>query len=723
MARVAKQNGQEAAPVISLQQLRSFQKRLNHVFQAYRDGHENPLCLPQGCNDTYSDYLPYPSVEGGCAKVEHGLLRQAPRRRPSYRGRPYGVFKHRTLAAIDEVRRPRVINKLNSAARRLFGVGIRFRRVLNIGGMGLVALFEARNNSGLYNKCVAKIALERELEPQLAIEKSMMRLFHGAPHIVQQHTIDELRALPGGRPSSPVQGELPSEPPQLPPQIDMFFQDLVEGPSDVLLLEYLPDGSLDHWIAKAVELGVPFSNETCWRMLHCLAKGCLAMKYPPASHPTAAGLPVETELRELATKTKDNDSMDVDGYPPCMDDAGVIHLDLDPTNILVDTSGLRVVDATSSSSSRGHTRVPKLKVSDFGLAVERTQLTTSAVNTWDVRPRGKLDFYLPEQWTAEWDAVKDHPSHEGALVAGQYSERSNVYHAGAIMLAVILRIAPLAPFSIQPVVVRNWEHPAYPAGMHDTGAFMEKYGSSSIRTIQTLAWPLDEQPYTTCHEWRLRELIMRCAAYMPSERPSAGELLRLVEGRLKEGFSNDEAAKADENISASSLFTAENMPGEPLPERAYNDLYGAIGARPSEAKRYLPQVNTIKKPTEAFWRQWFQEMAVQRSDTQLKERNEVKKAVRVPVFKRSPPRSGTDTAQEQQPLEVSLVLDTPPRSESPERYFRWGTKMSIDESSNSAWSIRDFFSRHEAGDDGRITQSGWPSAPSPYGGFSGPLSQ
>ncbi|KAH7635320.1 hypothetical protein B0T09DRAFT_405410 [Sordaria sp. MPI-SDFR-AT-0083] len=126
-----------------------------------------------------------------------------------------------------------------------------------------------------------------------------------------------------------------------------------------------------------------------------------------------------------------------------------------------------------------HDRTPILKLIDFGLAQEMKvgdldRMTTE--NLWLGRKNGKTGYFLPEQFTREWEAVVDPPDAQNARVAGQYSWKSNLWQFG----------------------MRYQDFPTY--GYH----FLDQqYDHVSLR---------------------LRHLVARCLCEVPDDKPSFEEL-------------------------------------------------------------------------------------------------------------------------------------------------------------------------------------------------------
>lgn len=591
-----------------LYKFRSYQKSINAAFANYRDGNLNARDYRTTIRQDVLDSMKHPSVADR-KKVDHKVIQTKPeldKIRKDIKLRDYRINKRYSLGNLAPNERPATRNKINFVARRLFRAGIRFRRILSCGGMGMAALFETQNSvTGLYNKCVAKISLLAGEQHNMEREKAMTRLLSGAPHIVQMLTVDQLRALPGGYKTQPVGGDMPDDPTTChKSDDDATLKNMVHSAKDVMILEFLPFGSLDHWIAKSEQLGVGFSNEVCWHLLLCLAKACLAMKYPTACQPK--DLPVEADLDRYTPQAKkkvqpvagidpDSDEDDDDdgrAVPASVSEVhNIVHFDLDPSNVLVDASN------EGCGKVCGNARIPKLKVADFGIAVDGSKVDfDDAKVAWNNRFCGKPVYYAPEQWTAEWMAVTDNPRADGAEIAGQYGEKTNVYQVGLILQAIMLRKAVNSTPHISFVPMRSWQHPNFPQHLNDPDEFegavqdaIKTKKPNGVQMIPTVAWMLNDKLLraewwakkvggkkqapkpTKMYEWRLREMVMRCAAYEPHVRPSAAELVRLVEARLADGGFGDGAAEAE------LLFAEANKPVEPQPKRAYKNLIGAVG--------------------------------------------------------------------------------------------------------------------------------------------------
>ncbi len=307
-----------------------------------------------------------------------------------------------------------------------------------------------------------------------------------------------------------------------------------------------------------------FDEETCWRMMLCLARGCVTLKYPPTQQP--AGVPLEPTLAYLAAP---GNTPPVNGH--------IVHFDIDPSNVLVDAEGFVAAGgapAAAGGAGCNHMLAPVFKLTDFGLArtVDATKLRSTTA-MWKMRTFGKTYFLAPEQWSGEWEIVKDLPSTAGTTVAGLYNDKTNVYQVGGVMMCVMLLSLPedlTVPSQLIMEMVRvfNWTHPRYPSPPR-----------RAKRDLTTRAWALDRDPTALqLYPWRLRELVMRCMAYNPAERPDPEELVDLIETRISEGFAAPPAPAAGVAVgtSAPAMFTNANKPVERQPRRAYYDNRGAV---------------------------------------------------------------------------------------------------------------------------------------------------
>ena len=392
--------------------------------------------------------------------------------------------------------------------------------------------------------------------------------------------------MSGGYPTDQVDGAWPADPSTLPEPTIGQVQEADADPG-IMLTEYLPFGSLDHWIAKAAELQEDFSNEACWRMLLCLAKACMSMKYPPGMRSTEA------------------DAIDL------------VHFDLDPTNVLVDgapmlahakthseqqannsesmMSGVQyeeseelfensdASDASMASGSDGsrayipkqkqctHDRSLHLKVADFGLAtVVDDAARASDRDLLTLRSRGKARYFPPEQWTAEWDAVHRNPAHENMDIAGQYSSKTNIYQIGMVMVSMMTRMLPEPYPRVFPVKIRDFGHASH-SYLDQTP---EDFAQLPLRIVNSPAWVVLQQDCVWRYEVSLRELIIRLTAYEPAERPKPEDLVRIVEQRIDYGFAGTEY----QPLSDWQWITSANMPTECQPVKGYTLSTGAVPA-------------------------------------------------------------------------------------------------------------------------------------------------
>ncbi|KAA8629285.1 hypothetical protein SMACR_08761 [Sordaria macrospora] len=143
----------------------------------------------------------------------------------------------------------------------------------------------------------------------------------------------------------------------------------------------------------------------------------------------------------------DHPQVDDGGYmmpekPGVSPGTGMFHFDIDPQNGRLHLTKGKVASTHPQFEimTDRHDRTPILKLIDFGLAQEMKvgdldRMTTE--NLWLGRKNGKTGYFLPEQFTREWEAVVDPPDAQNARVAGQYSWKSNLWQFG--MVSPVLR--------------------------------------------------------------------------------------------------------------------------------------------------------------------------------------------------------------------------------------------------------------------------------------------
>lgn len=124
---------------------------------------------------------------------------------------------------------------------------------------------------------------------------------------------------------------------------------------------------------------------------------------------------------------------------------------------------------------------------------------------WIFRMMGKPQFFLPEQFTQEWDFQAsinlDYLRNEET--AGNYHWWSNLYQVGWIMWSLITHCYPPAPPPLWP-----YQYPAI--GDDDEDVTVKGY---------TYGGHLVNEAYTD-YDRSLREIIMRMLDHNPRHRPS-----------------------------------------------------------------------------------------------------------------------------------------------------------------------------------------------------------
>ncbi|EFX03165.1 hypothetical protein CMQ_3094 [Grosmannia clavigera kw1407] len=516
-------------------QFRIRQRLRNRLASVYRSGGDmfNPANLQIDEAD------PFPPLQDR-AQLVHGFI--PPRDIRIYNPAAMIVRKAATVRDLGNDERARHTRLcINRIAKRALRAGIRYRRLLSFGGMGVTCLFEVKNMQGMYNKCVVKIA-KPDCEEELYCEKTIMNTLKGAPHIVQIKTARELRGLPGGYASQAVNGAMPQEPPVSVRATDM---NEVDRDPSILMMEYLRMGTLGHWIEKVDSLNSTPPDDVLWQMFACLVDGCIAMAYPPRYQEQNVGknsmleyVPAEDELRRNRRNQK------VCNY---------VHFDLDPSNVLVD-----------GFDNGEHNMVPRIKIADFGTTLKADlNFMNNKQRLWSQRFIGKQGYLMPEQWTAEWELVEGNPLRnepEACRIAGSFDERSNIWQIGMVMLNLITCLGPETP----PYARNVRLHRNGPNDVLHRGYRIQN------RVVLTHGYMLNDAKLRVV-ERELREVVMACLAYKPEQRPLLEDLLDICDARLHADFPNANPHWAP------MMFSALNYPDEKDPTDPYNDADGAAG--------------------------------------------------------------------------------------------------------------------------------------------------
>ncbi|CAN8106142.1 unnamed protein product [Discula destructiva] len=198
--------------------------------------------------------------------------------------------------------------------------------------------------------------------------------------------------------------------------------------------------------------------------------------------------------------------------------------------------------------------MPILKVSDLGLSgAIPPQLANEACNgwLWGARWRAKTRWFLPEQFSQDWDYCVANPVAENietyGQVAGHYGPASNVYHIGLTLWCCITGTWP--------------ELPTYSRLAHNP--------IPRVDGKTYYAWGteiLDDSKYGTVDR-QIREMVISCLAEEPRIRLDSDLLLQWCGERIAEIKNTPGSTDADlfnwamANMSAPPFPT----PGVPTP--------------------------------------------------------------------------------------------------------------------------------------------------------------
>ncbi|KAI4595748.1 hypothetical protein KJ359_006739 [Pestalotiopsis sp. 9143b] len=275
------------------------------------------------------------------------------------------------------------------------------------------------------------------------------------------------------------------------------------GRNDYLLLEYMPNGTLEDFIFKLNELDVTCPNRVLWSFWVCLIRACIAMAYPVHTHNKKRKDPKITgALSEM-----------VPGNPVIRKKIRpMVHFAIEPRNVLV---GHIPTDVTHGEHLDEVT--PILKLAGWG----QSEVIRGQRRNWYYerrRTNGRHGYYAPEQFTEMWDKfaltmdgddICDEP------LAGKYGWAMNVWGIALTLLCVITRSEPTCPPRASPIKVRRrkgdtrpkwWDHYTY-------GAMLLNEGDNKL-------WSYVDQ--------ELREVLAKCLARDPANRPDLQTLLDLA---------------------------------------------------------------------------------------------------------------------------------------------------------------------------------------------------
>ncbi|KAK3492163.1 uncharacterized protein B0T23DRAFT_135594 [Neurospora hispaniola] len=445
------------------------------------------------------------------------------------------------------------------------GAGLHFCKILGAGGMGIICVFVSYNETQTPTFWTVK----RDIGgyDEVAREKETTLTLLRAPHIVQvfhpdkekpQDTDDdeplarrpkkrartersqaevrkESRATRAGQRVASIArkaGTAARQPPIGP-------TDQVEQVPKSMVMEYVARGSLYDWLEglgklkAGTEPDLRIPNRVLWDMMACFMKMCLAMEYPPliffpnltGPDPLAEDFVWNTDDRDDGNMVPELNPGPHNGYVDKPAGTSLIHFDIDPQNVLIgdfdseSREGKHRVSPTHPLFERmtdTHDGTPMFKLIDFGLARDMSvddACRRNLKDLWAHRRCGKPGFYLPEQFTREWEAIVESPDAQQARVAGQYSWKSNLWQLALIMHIVIT-------FRWNPT---NTIHPLRDADLiygppNDLPLKRQRKRSYPTYGAHLLDPQYDHVPI------RLRHLVARCLCEIPDDRPSFEEI-------------------------------------------------------------------------------------------------------------------------------------------------------------------------------------------------------
>ncbi|KAK1752721.1 hypothetical protein QBC47DRAFT_432407 [Echria macrotheca] len=244
-------------------------------------------------------------------------------------------------------------------------------------------------------------------------------------------------------------------------------------------------------------------------------KGVLGMQWPPYTVP-------ELEAGRGANE-------------PCMSESvpqgqlkywPLVHFDLDPQNVLIGDFGephYRRQDRPAD----GHKVVPVFKLNDFGLARYYSPARYRRVfEMWSARIRGKPEYFVPEQFTAEWDWVHWSPALQPEIkTAGKYGYRSNIFGVGLCVWSAM-----------------TLHKPSHQPHRFPTVQTIQRFHDGKLVQIRTYGGDLlvpDNEWHMKTYSAKLRCFVAQCLAENPGHRPGRLEITRLIDELARFNFNTD----------------------------------------------------------------------------------------------------------------------------------------------------------------------------------------
>ncbi|KAJ8128522.1 hypothetical protein O1611_g5114 [Lasiodiplodia mahajangana] len=209
-----------------------------------------------------------------------------------------------------------------------------------------------------------------------------------------------------------------------------------------------------------------------------------------------------------------------------------VHFDIDPTNILI--AGL-----DPGAKDDEHKQVPRLKLSDFGIAED---IKPNKRNEYyhSLRRSAKWGYFAPEQFGFDWDYVRqrdgslieeDGPEISEQPIAGNYGAHTNVWGIALTMWQLITKCWPELPPQYQPGTPRLRAH------------YCNRI--------------LTEEEFSGV-DFELREIVAQCMAHNPADRPGPRMLVNRALAGIRKRFPNNPRETDDfiEDWVQSNIFDA-----------------------------------------------------------------------------------------------------------------------------------------------------------------------
>ncbi|KAI0117891.1 kinase-like domain-containing protein [Nemania sp. FL0031] len=402
---------------------------------------------------------------------------------------PY-VRRSQAEANLDQYsRESRVPEKSKDAFKRLrtvkehFAIDypqLKYAKCLGWGGNGMAVAFHLANKDGEKPRAIVAKMIFQSYEELLEREVDAMRVFQRAEHVTQLLYVDrEGLVQEGVKPRSNQEDIRDADGDHA--MMDPGRQAVIPGPPrpeiHTFMMEMLESGDLAQLISRVRERNEDFPNPILWRFCLCFVRMCIALAYPPLD--IDENINVIGPIRESVPQPR---------RPP----RRWVHFDMDPKNIFIGDMRL----------DGEHGVTPIMKLGDFGLARE-VERNRDDLYYEGLRRFAKLYFFAPEQFCIDWDFVPrgqgqiaDHP------IAGNFGAHTNVWALGCMMECLITKAYPAWP-------------PNPTLTDRDPPAGKQQY--------YTYAGHLAQQTYGHVQP-QMIDLIFRCQAHLPEDRPRLEEL-------------------------------------------------------------------------------------------------------------------------------------------------------------------------------------------------------